>query len=794
MCKNYAIIINIPSENKKTHYGRINMGTNKTNIGLYVSDINDDFTFSVCKGAFAAAGDINANLIIFPGMYLNARYNDLLQTPYYYQYNTVYDIGNSNNLDILIIMTGNMGNTLSKQEILDFLKKYPDIPIITISNEFTQYHSIKYDNFSGLKKAINHLIHKHGCRKIGFVSGSRANPDARERLEAYCQTLLENEIPLDQNLIVYGNFSEYCESAVRELLEENSDIDAICFANDAMAKGGYKVIKEKGYTVGKNIYVIGFDNSKFSLTLSPPLTTVNANSFELGYEAVLSTVDISKTSGIKHITVPTTLITRSSCGCKNASMEEINNYFSAYKQSDEELTCEDYVKFVFSDDCSSMYVHDSDKYAHMQIKKYFSNFVESLLDISGSSKQKNYKKSINKALSNLIKHDAFNIIPFDVIFNVVDSIHFRYAKQHENIKHSAESEMIFAQIYREISTYGKNVSLVQFEKLQQNDDIINAIANDVIITGEYDSKAFYPIMKRLASIGFDSSYLLLFETPVMHTKSTDYCLNNELNLIFIQHHDRIKYFPSPVTITINDLFCNRYIQPTEKNTLILSPLFSNEELYGLLICDSKPDMYQYLNKISLQISTAIKYIMTLNKWQTMLTSEKENSKNFEKISKHDELTGIFNRRGFFDNAQAIISNPANEGKNAVVVFADMDNLKIINDQFGHDDGDYSLQTIANILLKSFRNTDIVGRIGGDEFAVFALLGNSDSTDLIETRIKNTTNAFNQKSEKIYYINMSLGLYSFVCHTDVKLSSILEKADVLLYKQKKHKRKTVFKDT
>ncbi|MDO5560301.1 MAG: GGDEF domain-containing protein [Oscillospiraceae bacterium] len=768
------------------------MAKNKTNIGLYVSDINDDFTFSVCKGAFAAAGDINANLILFPGMYLNAQYNDLLQTPYYYQYNTVYDIGNARNLDILIIMTGNMGNTLSKKEIIDFLKKYPGIPILTISSEFSDYHSIKYDNKTGLKKALNHLIHKHGCRKIGFVSGSRANPDARERLEAYCQTLLDNEIPVDQNLITYGNFSEYSGNAVGSLLDENPDIDAICFANDAMAKGGYKIIKEKGYSIGKNLSVIGFDNSRFSVNLSPPLTTVNANSFELGYEAVIATVDITPSSPVKHITIPTTMIVRSSCGCKNASIEEINNYFSIKKQSIESLCCSDYVQYVFSEGCSALYVHESDRHSYLQLKKHFSSFIESLMDICSSAKQKTVKKSIYKSLSNLIKNDDFNIIPFDVIYNVLDSIHYRYAKQNENSNHSADSEMIFTQIYREISTYGKITNLDKFEELRQNDDIINAIANDVIITGEYDSKAFYPVMKRLSSIGFESSYLLLFDTPIMNTKSNKWAIAKNISLCFVQHRDSIRYYSDSVLLRLDELFNNPYIQPSENNTLVLSPLFSNEELYGLLICDTRPDMYKYLNKVSLQISTAIKYIMTLNKWQNMLTSEKENSKNFEIISKHDELTGIFNRRGFFDNAQTVISNPGNEGKNAIVVFADMDNLKVINDQFGHDDGDYSLQTIANILLKSFRNTDIVGRIGGDEFAVFALLGTSDSTDLIETRIKNTTDSFNRQSEKLYYVNMSVGLYSFVCHTDVKLSDILEKADVLLYKQKKNKRKNVYK--
>lgn len=201
-----------------------------------------------------------------------------------------------------------------------------------------------------------------------------------------------------------------------------------------------------------------------------------------------------------------------------------------------------------------------------------------------------------------------------------------------------------------------------------------------------------------------------------------------------------------------------------------------------------------MNKITLQVSTALKYNSLLVNWQSMLASEKENSRNFEIISKHDELTGVYNRRGYFDNAQSIICNPANEGKNAIVVFADMDNLKVINDRFGHDDGDYSLKTIADILIRSFRTSDIIGRIGGDEFAVFALLNNTDNVNVILNRINVTSEKINKKCPKPYYINMSIGIYPFVCSQDIQLSDILDNADEMLYKQKKEKRKCVLKST
>ena len=128
-------------------------------IGLYVSNLVDVSVYSVCKGASAAAKDINANLIIFPGMHLNGDYNDPLKSPYYYQYNTTYEMGGKENLDFLIIMAGIIGNTLSDSDTQKFIEHFPGVPVMTISSEYENYSSIRFDNRSGLKQAINHLIH-----------------------------------------------------------------------------------------------------------------------------------------------------------------------------------------------------------------------------------------------------------------------------------------------------------------------------------------------------------------------------------------------------------------------------------------------------------------------------------------------------------------------------------------------------------------------------------------------------------------------------------------------------------
>ena len=165
---------------------------------------------------------------------------------------------------------------------------------------------------------------------------------------------------------------------------------------------------------------------------------------------------------------------------------------------------------------------------------------------------------------------------------------------------------------------------------------------------------------------------------------------------------------------------------------------------------------------------------------------RDNTK-LEAIAKQDELTGLYNRRGFLDKVESILSDPAYSGKATVLCYVDMDNLKMINDKYGHDDGDYSLRTVADILRECFRDTDVLGRIGGDEFVVMAIIETDIDIAKIRERIERVTKSHNETAGKPYPIAMSAGIHKFTCRPDVDIYSILEIADGLLYEEKMEKK-------
>ncbi|MDE5863254.1 MAG: GGDEF domain-containing protein, partial [Lachnospiraceae bacterium] len=211
------------------------------------------------------------------------------------------------------------------------------------------------------------------------------------------------------------------------------------------------------------------------------------------------------------------------------------------------------------------------------------------------------------------------------------------------------------------------------------------------------------------------------------------------------------------------------------------------------------DEFSYVLQIASQVSVSLEVLEILNKQNAIkqelelnLAKMVENNKVLDIMSHSDPLTGIANRRGFLDTVNGILTDERNYGRKAIAVYADMDNLKIVNDEFGHDEGDFSLKTIAKALSESFRQSDVVARMGGDEFAAFAIVSNDNFADELKQRIHSILAKMNE-NDKPYYVNMSIGTHEFVIDENTNLDHVLNAADTNLYKEKKNKKKVVYKN-
>lgn len=165
----------------------------------------------------------------------------------------------------------------------------------------------------------------------------------------------------------------------------------------------------------------------------------------------------------------------------------------------------------------------------------------------------------------------------------------------------------------------------------------------------------------------------------------------------------------------------------------------------------------------------------------------ETSEKLERLSVMDELTGLYNRRGFMTLANQQIALRKRNNTDLLLVFFDIDGMKRINDTLGHSVGDYALTSFAKLLKKAFRNTDIVARIGGDEFVVFAIDCTIRDYIKIKKRLDQAVDEFNATDTQQVRLSVSAG--AAPCDTEKKftIEQLMEEADGELYEEKKRKR-------
>ena len=146
----------------------------------------------------------------------------------------------------------------------------------------------------------------------------------------------------------------------------------------------------------------------------------------------------------------------------------------------------------------------------------------------------------------------------------------------------------------------------------------------------------------------------------------------------------------------------------------------------------------------------------------------------------DDLTGIFNRRGFLASATQQLKLAHRDKQNVLLFFFDVDNLKGINDSFGHREGDLALMRTADALEETFRDSDVLARLGGDEFAVLALEAYIPDVRLILSRLEENLERANAEGFQ-YRLTVSIGVARYDPRSPVSIGELIDIADRDMYK-------------
>ncbi len=756
-------------------------------VGLLASGITDNFSIMVCRGAMKAAREMGVKLVIFPGKYL---YRDLTarkEILYEYQYNTLFSYAQAARLDAVLIMADSIGCYAQADRIKQFIQQYSKLPCVLVASKLEGYVSVNYDNYNGISEAMNYMIRELGMRKIGMVGGPEGNTDAKERKNTFIRVLEENQMPFDENCYIEGTLSRYSGGIFDTFIEKNPDIQGIFCVNDDTAIGLYEALKQHGRTPGRDVRIFGYDNMLASAKIEPPLASVWADPTRLGEKALNTALRLIEGEQVEDQVLSTKFIKRDSLGTikkKDVLQSDrwldrgsIDKYFNDifYRGNLSDLRAP-YRAFM---NCV-MDLYESETVTQEQITGQRNELVQTFDAFVGTGAME------YADMENFLTH--------------IEHIHRAFQQKG---KKGDELEDVFAVIYRRtVMAVEQHLGRIS-EAREDEQYVMKLFVRDIMQFEKGNDQSYAVLLEHLGWLDIQNAYIYVFRKPVMHLEHEELEIPDKLYLKAVRSAGVVtSVLGAQQQRSTDELFRDSQTgQGT--SSLVVLPLFSNEMLYGILLCDMTEKLFENGEFLVNQMGAAIRMLELLKsneqiqrQLEESLITLKENNIVLDTLSKSDALTGIMNRRGFYHSGEALLERNKQAGGRTLVAYIDMNNLKIINDRYGHDEGDFSIKLISDLLTETAGSTGLVGRVGGDEFAlVMPALPSGEAAageKAFVERIYKRFGQYNEGSAKVYNITVSVGTCMVEADDALTLKEAMTLADGRLYEEKQNRVKSVAK--
>ncbi|MCR4616697.1 MAG: GGDEF domain-containing protein [Lachnospiraceae bacterium] len=760
-------------------------------IGLLVSGITDTFSIQLIRGVVRAAKVRGLDVVIFPGKYLDRDLSDRTEIMYEYQFATLFSYANKYTVDGLVISANSIGCHTNEARMHQFVNEYSDIPSVLVATRFEGHTCICYDNMNAVIEGVDYLIKQEGCRKVCELAGPECNTDAIERHDAYAQTLEKNGLKFDPRMSENGDFmdSDETREAMEKLIFQNPDMDAVFCHNDNMAMVAYDVIRKHDLEPGIDIKVLGYDNIRESASLDPPLATISADPILLGEKAIECLIDKMNGRKIGDTTLPAKLIGRESLGPKYA--EERRHLIT-----DEMTLREDFAEIYYR------YINEKSPEETEEIYQKFEVVMRAvlrslgkMLDLSVTSEE------ILRKFDDLIKSDALSYMDTEAMLRFIDRQGTRSAEVRSlDLESAMKSRAIVAEIYKRlIQATEKRMNAMAHHKVRIDSETKNFVKESMGFRHGID-QSYQVLLEHLEWAGINSGCLYIFDNPIIHLEGERFFPPESSNIKAYVRDGKVNI---PITGRQKRKLKDGLI-PDElgdkPNYMLIAPLFFTEELYGLFMCNMSESIFSEGEFIINQLGAATRMLDILRENEENRQRLEDNlmvvskmNVELDTMSRSDPLTGLLNRRGFTDAATDFLNRSIQSANPCIVGYVDMNNLKVVNDRFGHEEGDFSLKSIATIMCSVMSGgRSVVGRIGGDEFA-FITVGYTKEADELEEKIKTGFTSFNQSTDKPYNVTASIGMYPVKGGDHISLEDALSYADEALYVAKQTKDRNILKN-
>ncbi|MCR5337998.1 MAG: GGDEF domain-containing protein [Lachnospiraceae bacterium] len=309
------------------------------------------------------------------------------------------------------------------------------------------------------------------------------------------------------------------------------------------------------------------------------------------------------------------------------------------------------------------------------------------------------------------------------------------------------------------------------------------------ITGDYQNR--YDIGNSLSvadyyfsTLGCEKGYLCLCDDddPAMIQIEENEIFSDEMTLIQVM---RASEMMNPQIVNekfrTSQILPHKYFETDKPGTYIIYPLnYKNKEYGYLILC---PQEGQWPTSLTNTYTNSLSTALENNFYQ----SRYKEFADAKRLSETDPLTGLYNRRGFEKGLSGLLLEKGNEEVQQThigIVSIDMDNLKGINDEYGHAEGDFALRTLADILRSCIRENEICARFGGDEFSVILITKEADRIGSFTKEFDALLEQASKDSGKPYPIHASIGISALEGRDTKDIFECMQSADQHMYANKR----------
>ncbi len=729
------------------------MKTRKIRIGVMVSSLHEACQSLMWKGIFRAARarDVEVHTFVATSQDRVDSLDLHLQI--------VKDFVLRCQLDGFILFTGTIAEFLDGVRLEEFYQDFLEMPVVSVSYVIPNVPSIIPDNTSGVVDMVDHFVSIHGYKRIVFVKGPSGHSEAEERFAAYKQGLIKNGIAYDPRLVCEGTFTARSGvSAVRYLFASAIHFDAIICVNDEVALGVISELKKRHKHIPIDIAVAGFDDTADAAFVLPALSTVRQPLFQMGstaLDAVMAQIDGRYPQMVK--VMPAHPVYRRSCGCFPSTIRNSTP------------PSEPYTLPVTRD-----------------------VVLRRILQKAGNALGRNLRNDADSR--EIVQNIEAILLAFEVgihgegVFHEFLNSLDRYLFVVEGTSGNVDSlQMVLIELSSYLGTLGDNINLLSRGNgmLQQAQILLREYklreaqtrnmqeaafglkireTSQKIITTFDVNRLKVTILEDFPEINIRTFVFALYDSAFKITKEKWRFPEMSQLVVGFNRHTGVKMDNDEKVLFPTHELIPEKLRSKESGTYIFMPIFFRNEQFGFVVFDYVDDQPFFMyEELRLHIGSSLKSAMMMHdlKVQSMV----------------DELTGLYNRRGFVELSRKMIDAARMAGGKLLVFYSDLDGLKRINDLYGHDEGDAAISGAAGVLTDTFRNKDIIARIGGDEFTVILHVGDMlEPESKILLRLREKLDEFNACSGRPFTLSMSVGSSYFEPSGTRSLDDILKEAD------------------